>query len=69
MSIKAEELRKPAFIFEYAKTKAKISCPVFVIVVLGFYIPPTETVPRFQVSSERLEKPRIELMTHGLQGK
>ena len=29
----------------------------------------TETGPRFKVSSERLEKPRIELTTPGLEGK
>ena len=39
-----------------------------VVVVLGFYVPPTakfhtETGPRFKVSSERLEKPGIELTT------
>ena len=28
----------------------------------------TETGPRFKVSSERLEKPGIELMTPGLEG-
>ena len=37
------------------------------VVVLGFYVPPTEKVPRFKVSSERLEKPGMELTTPGLQ--
>ena len=46
---------------------------VVVVVVLGFYVPPTakghtQTGPRFKVSSERLEKPGIELTTPGLQG-
>ena len=40
-------------------------------IVIGFYIPPRtchlETGPRFQVSSERLEKSGIELRTPGFQ--
>ena len=45
-----------------------------VVVVLGFYVSPTAKVIRrrdlgFKVSSERLEKPGIELTTPGLEGK
>ena len=45
-----------------------------VVVVLGFYVSPTakghtETGPRFKVTSERLEKPGIELTTPGSEGK
>ena len=44
------------------------------VVVLGFYVSPTAKVIRrqdlgFKVSSERLEKPGIELTTPGLEGK
>ena len=41
-----------------------------VVVVLGFYVSPTAKVirRRFKVSSERLEKPGIELTTPGLEG-
>ena len=46
---------------------------VVVVVVLGFYVPPTAKVIRRQdlgfMSSERLEKPGIELTTPGLPGK
>ena len=43
------------------------------LVDLGFYVPLNsyghmETGPRFIVSSQRLEKPGIELTTPGLQG-
>ena len=34
--------------------------------MLGFCVPPTETGPRFKVSSENLEKPGIERTTPGL---
>ena len=45
-----------------------------VVVVLGFSVSPTAKVIRrqdlgFKVSSERLEKPGIELTTPGLEGK
>ena len=44
------------------------------MVVLGFYVSPTAKAIRrrdlgFKVSSERLEKPGIELTTPGLKGK
>ena len=56
----------------WAFDTAKVRCSAkSLVVVLTFYVPPTAKVmwrrDGFKVSSERLEKPGIELRTPGLQ--